>query len=73
MKNKLFTLLVCLGIILCLWGIAELGLHAYMQMGATVAMLLVLIVLLLFVAALGALSGLVVDSIMKNYEDPYGN
>lgn len=77
MKNKLIKCLLVLGTclltLLCLWGIAELALHAYMQVGAITALLLIISTLILFVMALGIISGLVVDKIMSSYEDPYGN
>lgn len=75
MKNKLIKYLLVLGTclltLLCLWGIAELILHAYIQMGSATALLLVICVSLLFLMVLGIISGLIVDKIMENYEDPY--
>jgi len=71
-KKVMLSILVSIVTLLILWGIAELALHVYMQSGSLVTILLMLFVLILFVMALGIISGLVVDRIMSNYEDPYG-
>lgn len=65
--------LVSIIVLLILIGIAQLTMHVYYQMGLKVTIVLLIGITIFTVMALGIISGLIVDSIMKNYEDPYGN